>query len=98
MPRLPFVEQRTPPNPSLKFSLRASFLLATLLANICVRTQATTTAEHTLGLENFEGREYEGALLYVTLSVNDFTYQSIEEVDPVDWWALLGAVGGVWGE
>ncbi|CAM9239041.1 unnamed protein product, partial [Ectocarpus sp. 8 AP-2014] len=48
-------------------------------------TQATTTAQHTLRLDTFEGQSYEGALLYVTLSVNNFAYQSIEEVDPVDW-------------
>lgn len=60
--------------------------------------QATTTAQHNLRLEDFEGEEYEGALLYVTLSVNKFAYQSIEEVDPVDGWALLGTAGGVWGK
>jgi len=60
--------------------------------------QATTTAQHTLRLDSFEGEEYEGALLFVTLSVNNFAYQSIEEVDPVDWWALLGSAGGVWGK
>lgn len=49
-------------------------------------------------LETFEGEEYEGALLYVTLSVNNFAFQSIEEIDPVDWWALLGSAGGVWGK
>eukprot|EP00752_Nemacystus_decipiens_P005340 g4844.t1 len=59
-------------------------------------TQATTTARHTLAIADFEGRQYEGALLYVTLSVNNFAYQSIEEIDPVDWWALLGSAGGVW--
>eukprot|EP00903_Cladosiphon_okamuranus_P017739 g16331.t1 len=59
-------------------------------------SQATTTGQHTLVLDAFEGKEYEGALLYVTLSVNNFAYQSIEEIDPVDWWALLGSAGGVW--
>eukprot|EP00752_Nemacystus_decipiens_P010358 g9228.t1 len=59
-------------------------------------TQATTTAQHTLRLDTFEGETYEGALLYVTLSVNHFAYQSIEEVDPVDIWALLGSAGGMW--
>lgn len=49
-------------------------------------------------LDTFGGEEYEGALLYVTLSVNNFAYQSIEEIDPVDWWALLGSAGGVWGK
>ncbi len=68
------------------------------LACVCCNVQATTTAQHTLRLEDFEGEEYEGALLYVTLSVNNFAYQSIEEVDPVDGWALLGTAGGVWGE
>ena len=60
--------------------------------------QATTTAQHTLRLEAFEGETYEGALLYVALSVNTFAFQSIEEVDPVDWWALLGSAGGMWGK
>lgn len=60
--------------------------------------QATTTSQHTLVLDTFGGEEYEGALLYVTLSVNNFAYQSIEEIDPVDWWALLGSAGGVWGK
>lgn len=60
--------------------------------------QATTTAQYTLRLDTFEGETYEGALLYVTLSVNNFAYQSVEEVDPVDTWALLGSAGGVWGE
>lgn len=61
-------------------------------------TQATTTAQHTLQLDSFEGKSYEGALLYVTLSVNTFAYQSIEEVDPVDWGTLLGSAGGMWGK
>lgn len=30
--------------------------------------------------------------------MNKFAYQSIEEVDPVDGWALLGTAGGVWGK
>ena len=60
--------------------------------------QATTTAQQTLSLDTFEGEEYEGALLYVTLSVNNFAFQSIEEVDPVDWWALAGSAGGMWGK
>ena len=70
--------------------------LSAMARVLCV--QATTTGQHTLVLESFEGKEYEGALLYVTLSVNKFAYQSIEEIDPVDWWALLGSAGGVWGE
>lgn len=61
-------------------------------------TQATTTAQHTLQLDTFGGESYEGALLYVTLSVNNFAYQSIEEVDPVDWGTLLGSAGGMWGK
>lgn len=60
--------------------------------------QATTTAQHTLRLDTFEGEEYEGALLYATSSVNNFAFQSIEEIDPVDWWALAGSVGGMWGK
>ena len=30
--------------------------------------------------------------------MNKFSYQSIEEVDPVDLAALLGSAGGMWGE
>lgn len=60
--------------------------------------QATTTAQHTLQLDAFDGETYEGALLYVTLSVNKFAFQSIEEVDPIDWWALVGSIGGMWGK
>lgn len=69
-----------------------------LFSRLRMCAQATTTAQHTLRLDSFEGEVYEGALLYVTLSVNNFAYQSIEEVDPVDWWALLGSAGGMWGE
>lgn len=61
-------------------------------------TQATTTAQHTVRLDYYEDNVYDGALLYVTLSVNNFAYQSIEEIDPVDWWALIGSAGGVWGK
>ena len=30
--------------------------------------------------------------------MNKFSYQSIEEVDPVDLATLLGSAGGMWGE
>lgn len=32
------------------------------------------------------------------MSIAKFEYTSIEEVDPVDAWAIIGAVGGVWRE
>lgn len=68
------------------------------LSEMSIIFQATTTAQHTLRLDTFDGEAYEGALLYVTLSVNKFAYQSIEEVDPVDWWTLVGSIGGIWGK
>ena len=80
------------------WSLCVSVIIPLCLFFACVAVQATTTAQHTLRLDSFEGEIYQGALLYVTLSVNNFAYQSIEEVDPVDWWALLGSAGGMWGE
>lgn len=73
-------------------------MCVTFCSRTPVQGQATTTAQHTLRLDTFDGEAYEGALLYVTLSVNNFAFQSIEEVDPVDWWALLGSAGGMWGK
>ena len=62
-----------------------------------ISLQATTSAEHTLSLRSFR-EEYETAILFVTFNINKFSYQSIEEVDPVDLGALLGSIGGMWGE
>lgn len=66
---------------------------------LCARfLQATTSGFHTLGIDSFDGKTYDGAFLYVTFNENKFAYQSIEQVDPVDPWALLGSAGGMWGE
>lgn len=51
-----------------------------------------------LRLDDFEGTTYEGAFLYTTFSINEFVYQSVREVDPVDMWSLLGSAGGIWGK
>ena len=40
----------------------------------------------------------EAAFLQVEVAINKFEYTSIEEVDPVDGWAIIGAIGGVWRE
>lgn len=37
-------------------------------------------------------------MMFVTFNINKFSYQSIEEVDPVDPGSLLGSIGGMWGE
>lgn len=58
--------------------------------------QVSTSGQHTLGLDNVG--TFDGAMLYATFSINSFTFQSIEEVDPVNMWTLLGATGGVLGE
>ncbi|CAM9925436.1 unnamed protein product [Scytosiphon promiscuus] len=56
-------------------------------------TQVATTSQHTLTLDDAE--PFTGAILYVTFSINDFAFHSIEEFDPVEYWTLVGAAGGV---
>ena len=36
--------------------------------------------------------------MQVEVVINKLEYTSIEEVDPVDGWAIIGAIGGVWRE
>ena len=60
--------------------------------------QVTISGSHTLSLNSFKDKTYDEALLFVTFNVNKFSYQSIEEVDPVDLATLLGSAGGMWGE
>lgn len=78
------------------------FILPDILCNsgtllTTISLQATTSTEHTLSLRSFE-EEQRTAILFVTFNINKFSYQSIEEVDPVDLGALLGSAGGMWGE
>lgn len=68
----------------LGLNMGSSWGTVTVRWRVFVAYQATTSGQHTLVLDSFEGKEYEGALLFVTLSVNNFACQSIEEIDPVD--------------
>ncbi|CAM9891659.1 unnamed protein product [Scytosiphon promiscuus] len=58
-------------------------------------SQATTT-----GVQNWWWNEIDAeielALLMVDVSIPKFVYTSIEEVDPVDVWSIIGAIGGIW--
>ena len=36
--------------------------------------------------------------MQLEVAINKFEYSSVEEVDPVDGWAIIGAIGGVWRE
>lgn len=36
------------------------------------------------------------SILRMELLIKKFEYTSIQEVDPVDGWAIIGAIGGVW--
>ncbi|CAM9296241.1 unnamed protein product, partial [Hapterophycus canaliculatus] len=56
-------------------------------------SQATTSGT---GNWYYPELDIEGALLLFDLFIPKFEYTSIEEVDPVDPWAIIGAIGGVW--
>ena len=36
------------------------------------------------------------SVLRIEMLINKFEYTTVEEVDPVDMWAIIGAIGGVW--
>lgn len=36
------------------------------------------------------------SLLEVEMLITKFEYTAVEQVDPVDLWAIIGAIGGVW--
>ena len=38
------------------------------------------------------------AFMPVDIIISKFEYTSIVEVDPVDGWAIIGSIGGVWRE
>ncbi|CAM9891591.1 unnamed protein product [Scytosiphon promiscuus] len=58
-------------------------------------SQSTTT-----GIQNWwwesESSSAEYAFTIVNLSIRKFEYTAIEEVDPVDIWSIVGAIGGIW--
>ncbi|CAM9275351.1 unnamed protein product [Ectocarpus fasciculatus] len=58
--------------------------------------QATITGiEHWWwGYEDYDSVEY--SFFMVELSIGKFEFTSIEEVDPVDGWSIIGAIGGIW--
>lgn len=41
---------------------------------------------------------FENALLFIEFNIAKFEYTYIKEIDPVDAWAIIGAIGGVWRE
>lgn len=58
-------------------------------------TQSSTSA--TVNWYNPDFYEEFAALLF-NMFIPKFEYTSIEQVDPVDGWAIIGAIGGVWRE
>lgn len=60
--------------------------------------QVVTTGLQTATLDDAAGAPFEGAIMFATFSINDFTFRSTEEYDPVDYWTLVGAAGGILGE
>lgn len=58
-------------------------------------TQSSTSAKVNWFNPDFD--EELAALLF-TMFIPKFEYTSIEQVDPVDGWAIIGAIGGVWRE
>ena len=38
------------------------------------------------------------SFLSVDVNIRKFEYTSTTEIDPVDGWAIIGAIGGVWRE
>ncbi|CBJ30297.1 E3 ubiquitin-protein ligase, putative [Ectocarpus siliculosus] len=62
--------------------------------------QRTYSQSTTTGTQNWywteETIELEFALIMVDVSIPKFEYTSIVEVDPVDGWSIIGAIGGIW--
>ena len=42
--------------------------------------------------------EFVTSYLNIEMLINKFEYTVVQEVDPVDMWAIIGAIGGVWRE
>ncbi|CAM9385471.1 unnamed protein product [Scytosiphon promiscuus] len=62
------------------------------------KPEQTFTQASTSGTLNWYYPEYDSdfAVLLFDMFIPKFEYTSIEEVDPVDAWAIIGAIGGVW--
>lgn len=75
--------------------LRARPPLQSYLLSYLAFAQASTS-----GILNWHNPEYTGelAMLLFDMFIPKFEFTNIEEVDPVDAWAIIGAVGGVWRE
>eukprot|EP00903_Cladosiphon_okamuranus_P010878 g10275.t1 len=58
-------------------------------------TQSSTSAKVNVYWQN-EDIDFEVAWLTFELLIPKFEYTIIKEVDPVDAWAIVGAIGGVW--
>ncbi|CAM9879744.1 unnamed protein product [Ectocarpus sp. 12 AP-2014] len=62
--------------------------------------QRTYSQSTTTGTQNWywtdETYELEFAIMMVDVSIPKFEYTLIAEVDPVDGWSIIGAIGGIW--
>ena len=58
----------------------------------------STTSSRQNWVWPFESGPEAAAFLQLEVAINKFEYSSVEEVDPVDGWAIIGAIGGVWRE
>ncbi|CAM9604481.1 unnamed protein product [Ectocarpus fasciculatus] len=56
-------------------------------------TQVTTTGQQSLQLDNAD--PFSGAILFATFSINEFSFQTVEEYDPSDYWSMVGVAGGM---
>eukprot|EP00904_Undaria_pinnatifida_P011278 jgi/Undpi1/7280/HiC_scaffold_22.g09753.m1 len=58
-------------------------------------SQTTTTAKDNW-FWTIDSEYYGVSFLQVQMVITKFEYTSVVEVDPVDVWAIIGAIGGVW--
>lgn len=80
----------SPPHPPLPSSFRYRITCCVLADN-----QTTTTGkEHWYWTDDSFTTSV--AILQLELAITKFEYTSVKEVDPVDAWAIIGAIGGVW--
>ncbi|CAN0360569.1 unnamed protein product [Ectocarpus sp. 12 AP-2014] len=56
-------------------------------------TQVTTTGQQSLQLDNAD--PFSGAIMFATFSINEFSFQTVEEYDPSDYPSMVGAAGGM---
>ena len=58
----------------------------------------TTTSGKDTWYWTQEPMEFVTSYLNIDMLINKFEYTVVQEVDPVDMWAIIGAIGGVWRE